>query len=81
MQAVTRMPFGEMAQTLDLAYMLVKMVVRSGSYILPGWTGFNVLLGQHNIPNVSRVSYLPIIDSPLTEYSTINAILPKEASI
>jgi hypothetical protein len=79
-QAITRMPFGEMAQRLDMAYVLVKMV-QSDSYVFPGWTGFNVLLRQENIPNVSRVGYLPIINAPPTEYSTINAILKRSTDI
>ena len=59
-QAVTRTPFGEMAQKLDLVYMLVKMA-RSDGYVLPGWTRFNVLIRQDNIPNVSRVGYLQLL--------------------
>lgn len=79
-QAITRTPFGETAQKLDLAYVLMKMV-HSDSYVLPGWTGFNFLLRQDNIPNVSRVGYLPIADAPPTEYSTINAILQRSTDI
>ena len=79
-QAITMKPFGEMAQKIDLVYVLVKMV-HSDSHVLPGWTGFNVLLQQDNIPNVSRVGYLPIIDAPPTEYSTINAILKRSTDI
>ena len=75
-QAVTRTPFGERAQKLDLVYVLVKMA-HSDGYALPGWTGFNVLLRQDNIPKVSKVGNLTIIDAPPTEYSTINAILKR----
>ncbi len=79
-QAITRTPFGEVAQRLDMVYVLVNMV-HSDSYVFPGWTGFNVLLRQENIPKVSRVGYLPIISTPPTEYSTINAILKRSTDI
>ena len=79
-QAITVKPFGEIAQKIDLVYVLVKMV-HSDSHVLPGWTAFNVLLRQDNIPNVSRVGYLLIIYAPSTEYSTINAILKRNTDI
>ena len=39
------------------------------------------LLYNHEIPNVSRVGYLSVIDAPPTEYSTINTILIRSKEI
>lgn len=60
----------EKAQRLDLAYVLLKMFP-SDETTLPGWTGFNTIFWQDDIPEVSRVGYLPVFDAPRTEYSTI----------
>ncbi len=68
-----------MAQKLDFAYVLVKMVPNDN--IFPGWTGFNTVLCNDDIPNVSRVGYLPVIDASPTEYSTINTILKRSNDI
>ncbi len=65
----------------DLAYVLVKMHNRSGESPLPGWTGFNTMLTETEIPKESRIGYLPVIDNSPTEYSTINAILEKGVDI
>ena len=73
-------PSWEMAQKLDLAYVLLKMFP-SDETVLPGWTGFHTILCQDDIPEVSRIGYLPVIDAPPTEYSTINTILKKSEDI
>ena len=70
----------EMAQKLDFAYVLVKMVPTDNN-ILPGWTGFNTILFKDDVPDVSRVGYLPVIDASPTEYSTINTILKRSSDI
>jgi hypothetical protein len=54
---------------------------RSGESPLPGWTGFNMMLTETEIPKESRIGYLPVIDNSPTEYSTINAILEKGVDI
>jgi hypothetical protein len=77
--AITTTASSEMAQKLDFAYVLVKMVPNDNS-ILPGWTGFNTILCNDDIP-VSRVGYLPVIDASPTEYSTINTILKRSNDI
>ena len=71
----------EVAQLLDLTYALLKMIPSDDLPVLPGWTGFNTLLRKDNIPNISRVGYLPVIDASPTEYSTINAILKRSTEI
>ncbi|CAB4015222.1 Hypothetical predicted protein [Paramuricea clavata] len=57
----------EAAQLLDLTYVLLKMVPSDDLPVLPGWTGFNTLLRKDNIPSISRVGYLPVIDASPTE--------------
>ncbi|XP_028410493.1 uncharacterized protein LOC114533190 [Dendronephthya gigantea] len=70
----------ETAQKLDLAYVLTKMVCANDETPMPGWTGFNTML-HDEIPDVSRVGYLPVIDATPTEYSTINEILKRSMDI
>lgn len=65
----------------DLAYVLVKMYHHSQESPLPGWTGFNTMLNETEIPNESRIGYLPVIDNSPSEYSTINAILESGVDI
>ena len=50
------------------------------AFNLPGWTGFNTLLAK-DVPTESKISYLPIIDSPITEMSTINEVLCQSVKI
>ena len=69
------------AYKLDLAYILMKYICAVNEEVIPGWTGFNTMLYNHEIPNVSRVGYLPVIDAPPTEYSTINTILMRSKEI
>jgi hypothetical protein len=77
---ITTIASREMAQKLDFAYVLVKMVPTDNN-ILPGWTGFNTILSKDDIPDVSRVGYIPVIDASPTEYSTINTILKRSSDI
>ena len=72
----------KMAERLDLVYVLVKSLKPDqDELLLPPWTGFNTLLYQDDIPDVSRVGYLPVIDRSPTQYSTINAILKSSTEI
>ena len=78
--------YGENAKTkislkTDLAYVLVKMFNDYEESPLPGWTGFNTMLYEAEIPKESRIGYLPVIDNSPTEYSTINAILENGVNI
>jgi len=58
----------------DLAFCLMKL---SGvdNDLLPGWTGFNASLQSSNIPPVSKIGYLPVIDASPTDLSTVYTIL------
>lgn len=62
------------AHKLDLMYALLKIFATNVEDPWPGWTGFNTLIRQSNIPTVSRVGYLPIVDASPTEYSTLNEV-------
>ena len=48
--------------------------------VVPGWTGFNTKLVRE-IPALSNIGYLPVIDNPATDLATINTILKKSVSI
>jgi hypothetical protein len=66
------------AQKLDLAYSVIKIFAANDEEPCPpwpGWIGFNTMLRQSDIPPVSRVDYLPIVDASPTEYSTLNEVL------
>ena len=63
------------AQKLDLIYLLIKIFAANDEDPWPGWTGFNTMLQQSDIPPVSKVGYLPIVDASPTEYSTLNEVL------
>ena len=63
------------AQKLDLAYSLIKIFAANAEEPWPGWTGFNTILRQCEIPTMSRVGYLPLVDASPTKYSTLNEVL------
>ena len=69
------------AYKLDLAYILMKYICAVNEEVIPVLTGFNTMLYNHEIPNVFRVGYLPVIDATPTEYSTINTILIQSKEI
>ena len=62
----------------DLAYAVLKHFYGSD---LPDWTGFNTLLSNVEIPAVSKIGYLPVINASPTEYYTVQAILSKSHDI
>jgi hypothetical protein len=49
--------------------------------ILPDGTDFNTILCKDDMPDVSRVGYIPVTDASTTEYSTINTILKRSSDI
>lgn len=74
------------AKLIDTAYIAMKFVLMyievdsSEEIIFPAWTGYNTLLCE-DIPDESRVGYLPIINANPTEYPTIFAILKRSLDI
>lgn len=73
-------PTQEAANALDFSFVLCKSL-QSECPRFPSWTGFNILLHSSEIPILSKIGYLPIIDAPLTEMSTINAIMKKSMEV
>ena len=64
---------------LDTLFCFSKLQ-QSGSDILPGWTGYNTKIAV-NIPIVSKIGYLPVIDASPTEMSTVHTILKRSLEI
>ncbi|XP_047124615.1 uncharacterized protein LOC124807117 isoform X1 [Hydra vulgaris] len=62
----------------DLAYCFIKLPTIS-SEILPSWTGLNTIMSDKNM--LTTIAYLPVIDAPVTEISTINEILKQALTI
>ena len=54
---------------------MIKIFAANAEEPWPGWTGFNTILRQCEIPTMSRVGYLPLVDASPTEYSTLNEVL------
>ena len=67
-------------QLLDLAFCFMKLS-RVDYDLLPGWTGFNTLLQSSNVPPVSKIGYLPVIDASPTDLSTVYTILLRSVDI
>lgn len=67
-------------RNLDLAFVISRVFSSEGRCIIPGWTGFNTKLTKE-IPALSNIGYLPVIDNPATDLATINAILKKSTLI
>jgi hypothetical protein len=66
---------------LDLAYVTCKIPEITGNdNLLPGLTGFNTLLSRPKLVN-STVAYLPAIDAPVTEYSTVKEVLKRSVEM
>ena len=68
------------ARKIDLAYVLVKMTGAERGCYLPSWTGINTVINSE-VRNVTKVGYLPVIDAPVTDLATVNALLQHSISI
>eukprot|EP00794_Sanderia_malayensis_P001845 gene1845-2078_t len=73
------MPKQDAARKLDFSFVLCRDF--QNELLLPNWTGFNTLLQAKEIPVVSKIGYLPIINASPTKFSTINAILQRSTQI
>ena len=62
------------AQCKNLLWMLTRLV-DPGSQSIPSWTGFNISTRNDININQDVVSYLPTINAPATEMSTVNEII------
>lgn len=75
MRQVKEINEDKLAGKLDLIYAVIKIFADPEEQLWPGWTGFNTMLKNNDVPDVSRVGYLPIVNGPSTEYSTLHEVL------
>ena len=60
----------------EIQYVVKKYLASSQHILLPSWTGYNI--NVQPLPDCkSEIGYLPIIDAPVTELDTVNALLWK----
>ena len=69
-----------MGRNVDFVYLLSRKNASENGRNLPGWTGFNTRVYKE-IPSSSTIGYLPVIDAPVTDMSTINTLLQHSVSI
>ena len=67
-------------RTLDFAYIVGQLCSFDIGKTLPGWTGFNTQL-TGNAPDASIMCYLPVINNPATDFTTVNKMLKRSMSI
>lgn len=72
-------PTQDAAKRLDLSFVLCRSL--QDESLLLNWTVFNTLLQEKEIPVLSKIGYLPIINASPTEMSKINAILQRSTQI
>ncbi len=63
-----------------MAYCLSKSLVLA-KVIMPGWTGFNILMRSTKVLPLSKIGYLPIKDASPTDMSTVFTILSQSVAI
>ena len=49
--------------------------------LVPGWTGFNIVLRKNVVVLESKISYLDTLDSPATDIKTVNEVLCRACAI
>ena len=64
----------------DAAYYFTKLATVENQ-LLPAWTGFNIQLKGNDIPPLTNIAYLPVIDASPVEMATIKTILDRSISI
>lgn len=64
---------------IDAAFFLLKVPEAQGK-VLPGWTGFNIMLKDTVLPS-THVGYLPVIDASPTDLNTVHTILSRSIAI
>ena len=69
-----------LGRKIDYLYLVSRKDASENGKSLSGWTGFNTSIYQLT-RSVSTIGYLPIIDTPVTDMSTINTLLQHSISI
>jgi hypothetical protein len=77
---VTHKPSLDPSLMLDFIYTICKYLCDELNTFLPGWTGFNTMISEKP-DRISKVGYLPVVDAPVTDISTIYTILRRSADI
>ena len=65
---------------VDYLYLVSRKDAYENGKCLPCWTGFNMNIHQLT-RSVFTIGYLPIIDAPVTDMSTINTLLQHSISV
>ena len=69
-----------LARNADFLYLSQRKRASEDGEYLPGWTGFNTNIYKEVRPTAT-IGYLPVIDAPVTDMSTVNALLKHSVSI
>ena len=70
----------QFARNADFVYTLSRKYASESGLLFPGWTGLNTQVHKE-IPTVTNIGYLPVIDAPVTDLATVNALLKHSVSI
>ena len=70
----------QFARNADFVYVLSRKYASESGLSFPGWTGFNTQ-AHKEVPTVTNIGYLPVIDAPVTDVATVNALLEHSVSI
>ena len=70
----------QFARNADFVYTLSRKYASESGLPFPGWTGLNTQVHKE-IPTVTNIGYLPVIDAPVTDLATVNALLKHSVSI
>ena len=70
----------QFARIADFVYTLSRKYASESGLLFPGWTGLNTQVHKE-IPTVTNIGYLPVIDGPVTDLATVNALLKHSVSI
>ena len=70
----------KIAKVKDLVWILVRHENRK-SQCIPSWTGFNIMTRDQEIVSEDKLGYLPTINAPATNLSTVNEVLMQSLSI
>ena len=67
-------PQQNVGRNADFLYLLSRKNASENGKSLPGWMGFNTQVHK-KIRSSSNIGYLPVIDAPVTDISTVNTLL------
>ena len=74
------LPQQNVGRNADFLYLLWRKNALENSESLPRWTGFDTQVYKE-VRSSSNIGYLPVINAPVTDISTVNTLLRHSASI